>query len=56
MQNTKGSKKYSSVSISKTLIEKIEEVLERKDSTYSSKTEFIKDAIRTKLRDFDILV
>jgi len=44
-------KGYMSVSIPKQLMEVIEEVIESGETTYSSKTEFIKEAIRLRLRE-----
>ena len=40
-----------SVSIPTKLMEVIDEVIESGETTYNSKTEFIKEAIRMRLRD-----
>lgn len=49
-------KKYNSVSIPESLMKKIDELIEKEETTYTSKTEFVKDAIRIRLRDFGLNV
>jgi len=44
---------YKSVSISNKLIEKIDEVIQSGESTYNSRSDFIKDAIRIRLRELN---
>lgn len=45
---------YSSVSIPKVLLEKIEELIKEGKCTYTSRSEFIKTAIREKLEKYDV--
>ena len=43
---------YVSVSLPKTLIDKIDEIIRNRDYGYSSRAEFIKEAIRKHLSKF----
>lgn len=47
-------KGYSSVSIADELLEKIDEILKKKTTTYRTRSDFIKDAIRMRLRDLGL--
>lgn len=48
-------KNYVSISIPKNLSDLIDEIINSGESTYVSKTEFIKDAIRIRLREMNKL-
>jgi Arc/MetJ-type ribon-helix-helix transcriptional regulator len=47
---------YTSVSVSSKLIEKIDEALKSGKTTYNSRSDFIKDAIRIRLRELGITI
>lgn len=49
-------KEYDSISIPKILTEKIVELLDNKDTSFRTKTEFIVDAVRRSLREYGINV
>ena len=49
-------RKYHSVSISKKLIDEINILIESEKLTYTTKSDFIKDAIRLRLRAFYVKV
>lgn len=44
-------KDYTSVSVSNKLLELIDEVVESDETTYKTRSDFIKDAVRIRLRD-----
>jgi len=44
-------KGYTSVSISDKLLKLIDEVVESNETTYGTRSDFIKDALRLRLRD-----
>jgi len=48
--------KYVSVSIPKSLIDKIDEVIESNEFGYSSRAEFMKEAVREKLKQLGKLI
>lgn len=49
-------KEYDSISIPKILTEKIMELLEKGETSFRTKTEFIVDATRKSLREYGIIV
>ena len=49
-------KNYVSVSISKRLIDKIDKLIDSEESTYITKSDFIRDAIRLRLRAFGVKI
>lgn len=42
---------HITVSISRKIIKKIDELIESEDNTYTTRSDFIKDALRIRLRD-----
>jgi Arc/MetJ-type ribon-helix-helix transcriptional regulator len=46
---------YTSVSISNEIIEKIDVVIESGKTTYRTRSDFIKDALRIRLRELGII-
>lgn len=46
---------YVSVSIPEKLMKKVDELLEAGDTIYNSKADFVKDAIRLRLREFGVI-
>jgi len=49
-------KNYISVSISKKLIDEIIKFIDSDESTYTTKADFIRDAIRMRLRDLGVQI
>lgn len=47
---------HTTVSVSKKIIDKIDEYIEREDTnTYSTRSDFIKDAVRKQMRELGII-
>ena len=46
---------YTSVSISNEIIDKIDEVIESGENTYKTRSDFIKDTIRMRLRELGVI-
>jgi metal-responsive CopG/Arc/MetJ family transcriptional regulator len=49
-------KNYASVSISSELIEEINKFIDSEESTYTTKADFIRDAIRMRLRELGVKI
>jgi len=49
-------KDYDSISIPKVLTDKVKKLLGTGETSFRTKTEFVIDAVRKSLREFDIIV
>lgn len=49
-------KDYVSISLPKNFVEKIDEIIKDKKKGYVSRAEFLREAVRQKLREFGVII